>query len=754
MMRKLAVAALSFSAATFAANYVLALEWLMVPAVLLAVSGAALSALGRKWLRGAVIALLFCSLGLLNYYVQYRLTYARAEALAGQTRTVRLRLTDYAVSYGDYCRLEGRIVSGDLPGLRAIAYDNTGTAAGAGPGDLLTMDCRLGTADTLYGKPYEYYKANDVYFKLSSRGPVALERGSPGVAELPARLSRLLSDRVDRVFSPDTAHFMRSLMLGDRSGLYGDEALMTDLSRAGFMHIVAVSGMHIAFLVGFIRLVLGASPPSSLLCIALVWGFTLITGGSPSTVRAAVMQSLLLSASVFHRENDPLTSLSAALALILLQNPFSAASVSLQLSFGAMAGIMCFSGRIYRALSAGLPRGLRLRAVDYLLASLSSSVGVMVFTAPLTAVHFGYVPLLSALTNMAGLWAVSLCFCGGWISCALSAIPGLEALSAWLCQWLARYIFLVARLVSDIPFAALYMQTQGAWLWLWVSCGLFALALAVRIRPWLRLLAPALLSAALLAGVLISARLRYSTGPGVFSVIDVGQGQSVAAMCGHSTVVIDCGNSFSIEDAGELTGAYLRSYGRDRIDLLVLSHLHADHANGAATLMELMEVGALVMPGGAGDPDGLREDIEACAARHGTELYYVNEKLHLQCGGIELDLLPPLGGGDENERCLTAVLSMGDFDGLLTADSTAEMERELLLEPETEDVELLLVSHHGSKYSSCPEFLRGVAGDWAVISTGYNNYGHPAEETLEALADCGYNVLRTDADGTVEIRLG
>ena len=61
---------------------------------------------------------------------------------------------------------------------------------------------------------------------------------------------------------------------------------------------------------------------------------------------------------------------------------------------------------------------------------------------------------------------------------------------------------------------------------------------------------------------------------------------------------------------------------------------------------------------------------------------------------------------------------------------------------------------HGSKYSSSEDFLESVGGEYAVISTGYNTYGHPAEETLERLDDSGYNVFRTDIDGTIEIRTG
>ena len=157
------------------------------------------------------------------------------------------------------------------------------------------------------------------------------------------------------------------------------------MSRSGFMHIVAVSGMHIAFLVGLIRLLFGSSRRSSIFCISMVWCFTLLTGAGASTVISSFMQTMLLSAPVVYRENDPITSLSAALAVILLRNPFAAASISLQLSFGAMAGIICFSGRIYGFLRRWIPAKSAFKPLDYIMATAASSIAVMVFVLPFRA---------------------------------------------------------------------------------------------------------------------------------------------------------------------------------------------------------------------------------------------------------------------------------------------------------------------------------------------------------------------------------
>ena len=751
-MRKLATAALSFSAAIFAANYILPTEWLSVPAVLLAVLGAALAAMHRKWLRATVIALLFFAMGLLHYQVYCRCTVQKAAEYDGQTLELSGRILSYPTDYGSCCKIDVKITEGSLPHLKALVYGGD-ELADAVPGQYIELAGKLAPADELFGESYDRYHSKGIFFKINAKNGINLEDRGFDLRTFPARLSRFLSARVERIFPEDTAVFMKSLMLGDKQELYRDDSLYVPMTRAGFMHIVAVSGMHVAFLVGLLQFVLGKGRRGALICLALVWLFVLVTGATPSAVRAGFMQSLLLMAPVLRRENDPVTSLSAILAIILACNPFAAASISLQLSFGAMAGIICFSGKIYGAWIKRLPERVNCRALRYVLASVSASLGVMIFTLPLTAVHFGYVTLLSALTNIAGLWAVSLCFCGGWLSCALSALPALGTAAAWLCSWLARYIFLVARAVASVPFAVLYTETAGAKLWISAGYALLLAALLSRRRRGLCFAAAGAASLLALALVLICNR-RYYEKTDTMTVINVGQGQCITAFAGDVTVMVDCGNIHNAANAGDIAASYLFSCGRKDIDALLLTHMHADHAGGVTRLMEIMKVGTIILPERSDDSDGLYDSIAGSARRHGTKVMELDRDATLSCGGIDMDVYSFLGNGSENERCLMTKLSIDGYDMLITADAPAETEQKLVRTRGLEGIEVLIVGHHGSGYSGSKDILGAVNGELAVISVGYNSYGHPSEETLERLQTYGYNVLRTDLDGTVEIRIG
>ena len=122
-----------------------------------------------------------------------------------------------------------------------------------------------------------------------------------------------------------------------------------------------------------------------------------------------------------------------------------------------------------------------------------------------------------------------------------------------------------------------------------------------------------------------------------------------------------------------------------------------------------------------------------------------------ELGETTLRVFPPLGTGGSNEEGLSVLGSAGEFDVLVTGDMNAAVERRLVKYGNLPETELLVVGHHGSGYSTSEELLQTIQPQWAVISVGYNTYGHPAEETLARLAQYGCDIYRTDWSGTVTI---
>ena len=756
-VRILCTASIGYCAAVFLSHYLLFGESLA--AVLILPALAALSALllrGRMRTR-LLIAAAAMAVGFCHYWLHYAQTVEKCEAFTDKELVTTAELRDFP-DVRDRCTLlYVRITGGELPNVNALVIDYSGSEQELAPGDQIRVKLKLRSVTERYGETTDSNISKGLYLNGYTSESIEKTGSSGSALYFPKLLGRALHNEIGRLFPEDTAPFMKALLAGYKDDYYENDKLYASMNVAGLAHVVAVSGMHVAFLVGVLQSILGKNRRSSLFCIALVWLFVIMVGSPLSAVRAGIMISLLMLAPVLGRINDRATTLSFALAAILASNPFSAGSIALQLSFGAVAGMFLFSQPVYGHLNSRLhpPRVLR-RPLNYVTATLSSSLAVTVFTFPLLAVHFGYVTLLAPLMNILCLWAISALFAGGFAVCALGLILPVQA--AWLADilsYLVRYIAYVVEYSAKMPLTALYMENSLAAPWLIASYLLFAAYFVLRRYKKLSVLIPSALCAVLLCGVFWLTERSMRADPGTISVMNVGNGQCIAVTEGESTVVIDCGSYGVTQNAGNMLASCLRANGRYDIDYLMLTHLHTDHAAGVERLLNLMDVKTVIMPDNAEDTsgDGMLERIIAAAEENGTSVVYITRDTDFTAGAIRLSIYESSEHGSRDESGIMASVSIGEYDMLVTGDVEKVVERELVEKHELSGTELLMVPHHGSRYSTSEELLSAVRPETAVISTGYNSYGHPTQETLDRLDKYGVNVLRTDQLGRIVLHL-
>lgn len=753
-MRKLAIASFSFSAAIFAANYILSRESVLYAALVCALAGAAVLGIRLRSLKGLVIALFAAAVGFAVYAVHYDMTIEKAHRLSGEKREYSFELLENPQKYSDYTSVEVRIDDGTLGRLKGRLYDYDGNLDELRAGDRIGAEVKMSAADIRYGVRTLRYNARGIYLTGTLKGEFRLLGHRSSLGALLADAAERIVRRAETVFPADTAPFIKGLMLGDKNDLYDDDALYVALSRAGLMHVAAVSGMHVSYLVAFLQFLIGKGKKGALICLPLVWIFVALSGMSPSALRAAFMQTMLLIAPLFERENDPLTSLSAALGVLLLCNPFAAANISLQLSFTCMLGVVLLFERLQEVMMQPLGEGKTAKLLRAPVGVISCSLSVMVFTLPIMAACFGYISILSPLTNLLCLWAVPICFVGSFASCALYGVPILGKLLIFGVSGLAHYLIAVCRFISSLPFSVVYLSGWINTLWIVLFYLSLTLVFLLKCKPKWKLTVPIVV--ALISLLVSQAALRwyYSSARETITAIDVGQGQCVSVMSGGRTVLIDCGStSYAEYNAGDCAAAYLKGCGINRIDALVFTHLHADHVNGFERLSNLMEIGVLIIPENVDTDSEAFEEILSCAMQHEIEIRFISENENSVFGDIHLALFAVDTEKGGNERCMTVVASVDDYDVIITGDSPASREKELCRREDLSDIEAIIVGHHGSKSSSCEEYLAEVSGEKAIISVGKNNYGLPSPEVLERLEAFGYTVYRTDLNGNVEIRI-
>ena len=636
---------------------------------------------------------------------------------------------------------------------RAVLYGEAELLA-ARPGDTVTGTAQWQSAAHFDSDDVTHFNARGVYALLYGREDVRLSAGDRDALRwLPQRAGKAFREKVAAIWDdPRVSGFLTAELTGDKSAM--DDGDYLAMQETGLAHLFAVSGLHCAFLVTLMALLI--SRRQRLLCavtIPLLLFYMVMVGMSPSVVRACIMQIFLLIAPLFRRGSDPLTSLAAALLVILLCNPFAAASVSLQLSFSATLGMVLLSPRLYKLLTGwykGKCRPLRT-ALCFVAANLSATLSAVVFTAPLTAWYFRIFVLVAPLSSLLAVPAAGWSFMAAFVTVLMGFVwLPLASLLGWISWALVRYILWIANGMMSWRYHAVYFTNPYLIYWLLFLYAAFIGCAATPDGKRKYLLASALSVLTLTAAIWVN-RQDYQYGVLTALTLDVGQGESVILTSGGETALVDCGSSNSYKDPGGLAADTLHSMGVRELSAVVVTHYHADHTNGLYEVLRRIPVQTVYLPD-IEDEYGVRERLVSLAEEKGAQVTYVTKETADTLGDTVLTIYPPVqSGGDLNELGLTALASAGDFDLLITGDMSGSTEKKLVETYALPDIEVLVVSHHGSRYSSNIRFLKSVTPEAAVISVGDNNYGHPSEETLQRLLAVGADIWRTDQQGTIRI---
>ncbi|MDD6642930.1 MAG: DNA internalization-related competence protein ComEC/Rec2 [Firmicutes bacterium] len=747
-MRRLAIFACSFAAA--AALFV----WLLPPVIALLIAAALLAAAALLSLfrtpscKRAKLCALGLAVGLLWSWSYERVKLEPLRAYCGEEQVISVEVSDLPQETAYGCRVGARLAGGNI-----LLYLNCAPET-LSLGDTVTVNAEVVDVSRGSGDSENlYYQSRDISLLGFQRGDVEITPAeSLPLRCYPTAAVHAIRSHIDRLFPDDAAGFVRALLTGDRSGL--SYRTRNEMSITGISHIVAVSGMHVSLLVGVIMLLcLKRRRLGAIISILVMLFFAVMLGFTPSVTRAVIMNGILLLASLLKRENDAPTALSFALMVILALNPWAIANISLQLSFGALAGILLPTPRIYRWLLRLLhDKKLQKHAplLSKLLRSgasiLAASLGATALTQPLIAEAFGVVSLIAPLTNLLVLPLISLIFpCAfllllvGWL------LPSVGAVGATALSYPIRAVLWLVRSLAKLPYAAVY--TNSGYIVAWLV--LVYVLLGVYFLPRKRKMHPAVLLSCMLV-TLIGACFFSAWEPGetAVTVYDVGQGQCVLLRSGDFTALIDCGGDSGDED-GETVARSLLMSGRRSVDVLMLTHYDTDHVCGTAQLLSRIEVGTLLLPAVEDDTDNCERIVQE-AISAGVPYRFIAQDTALTFDGGTLRLFAPTDGSAKNAS-LAALLSAQEYDILVTGDMESAQERELLQTHTLPDLEVLVAGHHGSKSSTSEALLSATAPDIVLISVGKNRYGHPNAEVLARIAAIGAVVYRTDRNGDITV---
>ncbi len=638
----------------------------------------------------------------------------------------------------------------------------------------------------------QYLADRDIYITGIIRSPLLIQEidsplNSGRIAQFSYATEKartVISNFLFSALSEKHAALYRALLLGDRSSISPD--LLEIFKRTGVMHILAISGMHMALLGFFLfslffylarlssRLIQTADVRklSLMLCIGPLLMYTLLAGSNTPVLRSLIMSLMFILAFCVNRLKSHLTILAAAALMIAVFDPQSIKSPSFQLSFSAVTSIILLMPGMLSFMPSLRPNDRRnnlLRNITqktFVLAAVT--VSATAGTLPLLIYHFNQFSTVSLPANL----LVEPLICLWALPCGFLSIPFLfihpplaEAIltaGAWSLDIASAYI----GFLSTAPLSVLWLPDLNIFL---IVLYYVALVLAVstsskRLRFISYVTVTLTLSLFFVPLSGLNGTLQRSNS---VSFIDVGQGSSsLLQLAGGRTIVIDAGATTppGFNCGEKIIAPYLWSQGVGQIDDVILTHADADHYNGIPALFERFRPLRLWLPEQQSEKtgyqklisDALQHDIEIkypqngvfIAHRHST-LSIIGEDMVDQAEKQEQKAYMEYGN---NDRGLVVSLQTPEFSILFPGDISAAREQTLIMTDRKLHHDILLSPHHGSSTSNSQGFLKSVQPDYMVVSAGSGRSGlFPAAATQESAEMLGIRVLTTDYKGTVTV---
>ena len=537
----------------------------------------------------------------------------------------------------------------------------------------------------------------------------------------------------------DAGALIPGMVLGDTSKQSPE--FKNSMKRSGLTHLVAVSGANFALVSAFVlwmmqflfarmKFRLSATALSLIAFIALV-------RPSPSVLRAAAMAAVLLVAQGTKRGRDSLPALGFAMAAVVIIDPWQARDAGFALSVLATAGLLLFAPVLIEKLSTHMPGKLAQ--------ALAPPIAATVFCSPIIVALSGYLAPMGVIANLLAAPFVAPITIVGFIAALFSPFaPLLSTVLIWFIRFPAGAIALIAHWASSFPvlnlrtgkigFLIVAVFTLGSWL----------------LKKWFK----HIIIFTLVVLISITWLQRWPGGDWQVANCDIGQGDSMVINLGnHRGIVIDVGPDAVAEDR------CLKALGINEIPLLILSHFHADHVAGLPGAIRNRTVGQVWVSVNSAP---LVESAMAQAALKGIEMIKAVRGMSSRVGPFTINVLWPTlsaisfaempgDGSQVNNSSIATLITSAEFS--IFAGGDIEPPVQEVLVKDVAPVDIYKVSHHGSRYQDLA-FMSALHPRISIISVGAGNtYGHPAVQTLEALARLGSEVVRTDIDGAIAVQV-
>ncbi len=558
---------------------------------------------------------------------------------------------------------------------------------------------------------------------------------------------------------------LSAILLGDKSGM--DSEIKELYQRNGIGHIMAISGLHISFLsIGcyqlFRKLGLSYCCAGGIGIFVLII-YVLMVGIQVSTLRACIMFIIRVGGDIIGRNYDMMTSLGMAAVIVVLWRPLSIYDVAFLLSFGAILGLLLFLPILQLFDNHCSKKSFK----RFLFQSYSVYLSIQLVTFPIILYFYFEIPLFSFLLNLIVIPTMPFLLGGGIIG----------SLCQFICAFIGNLMLNGCGMILMLYEVICKFANRFAWNRLilgqpnkWQIVIYYFLLLLIIIYTKLTKVKRDKKRILVIMLVMTFGMMWISSVPLLqkeqlkIQMIDVGQGDGIFIRGPKGKTYLIDGGSSSIKSVGKYRiEPFLKSQGVGIIDYVFITHGDADHLNAIQELIVRKEVGVrikqLVFPVQSLMDERLK-NLADQAKRVGILITYMEGGMQIKEGNLTITCIQPEGqkkGSVEktkigNESSMVLKATYEKFSMLFTGDVEGQGEQQLIANHAVGEVDVLKVSHHGSKNATSIELLEKLRPSYAFISAGINNqYGHPHATTIQRLKSSGVHIYNTQKHGAITI---
>ena len=613
------------------------------------------------------------------------------------------------------------------------------------------------------GFDYRFYlKTKKIYGIVTTKNTKRLKENNVNIISMIAnKTANVIKNQSKKLLENKKACLLIGLLIGDTDEI--DEETKEDFRNSNLTHMLAVSGLHVSYVLLAVNYIITKvkihKKLSKIIVMLLILFFILVTGATPSVLRAGTMTIYLILGGIFYRRISVFSSLNLSLLVIIIMNPYCLFDVGLQLSYAGTIGIVY----LYPIIKEKI-----YNKANSILITISANIVII----PIMLYNFNTISLTFFISNLLAGPIIGIIIILGFSIIIISLIffPIANIFSKILNLLIILFLN-TAKACANLPFSKIFIITPTLKFIFLYYCLLVFIIIKERIQIRISIKLKNKVIAILIILVIINpikyfSNIKQSNLKIYF--VDVGQGDSTCIVTPKNKVIlIDGGGNSKDEnyDIGKQTLLpYLLDKKINKIDYCIVSHFDSDHCGGLMYILKKLKVKNIIIGKQYEEYENYKEFIKIAKDKKiNIRVVEAGEKITIE-KNLYIDVLWPINREKMviqnaiNNNSLVFKLRYINFSMLFTGDIEEIAEKEILdkYKENTEFLKstILKVAHHGSKTSSTKEFINIVKPKYAVIGVGKDNkFGHPSNVTIENLKTINTEIYRTDEMGEISINV-